>query len=116
VLAAYREPAFTRSELERRFLELVRQAGLPRPSVNFFIAGYEIDMYWPPERFGVELDGFEFHRTRAAFERDRRRQEDLKMAGIEIVRLTFRRIEREPGQVAQRLCVLLARRRAELAG
>lgn len=38
------------------------------------------------------------------------------MAGIEIVWLTFRRIEREPRQVAQRLCVLLARRRAELAG
>jgi hypothetical protein len=115
ILAAYREPAFTRSELERRFLELVRKCGLPQPSVNFFVAGCEIDVYWPHERFGVELDGFEFHRTRAAFERDRRRQEDLKMAGIEIVRLTSRRIEREPEQVADRLRVLLARRRAELA-
>jgi very-short-patch-repair endonuclease len=114
-LLAYREPSFTRSELERAFLELVRRAGLPRPSVNFFVAGQEIDMYWRHERFGVELDGYEFHRTRAAFERDRRRQEDLKLAGVEIVRLTSRRIEREPDQVVHRLHVLLARRRAELS-
>jgi very-short-patch-repair endonuclease len=114
-LASYREPAFTRSELERRLLKLVREAGLPRPSVNFFVAGCEIDVYWPRERFGVELDGFEFHRTRAAFERDRRRQEDLKLEGIEIIRLTSRRIEREPEQVANRLRVLLARRRAEVS-
>jgi very-short-patch-repair endonuclease len=113
-LLAYREPSFTRSELERRFLDLIRRAGIRRPSVNFFVAGQEIDMYWPRERFGVELDGFEFHRTRAAFERDRRRQEDLKLAGIEIVRLTSRRIERDPVQVAHRLRVLLARRRNEL--
>jgi very-short-patch-repair endonuclease len=113
-VTAYQPPTFTHSDLERLFLELIRQAGLPRPSVNFFVAGYEIDMYWPRERFGVELDGFEFHRTRSAFERDRRRQEDLKLEGIEIVRLTWRRIEHEPDQVAHRLRALLRRRRAEL--
>jgi very-short-patch-repair endonuclease len=113
-VTAYQPPTFTRSELERKFLELVHQAELPRPSVNFFVAGYEIDVYWPSERFGVELDGYEFHRTRAAFERDRRRQEDLKLAGIELVRLTAWRIEREPEQVAHRLRVLLERRRSEI--
>jgi len=39
-LAAYREPAFTRSELERRFLRLVEEAGLPKPSVNIWVAGH----------------------------------------------------------------------------
>jgi hypothetical protein len=47
-LAAYHEPAFTRSGLEQRFLELVRRAGLPRPAANHFVAGYEVDMYWGP--------------------------------------------------------------------
>jgi hypothetical protein len=35
-------PVFTRSDLERRFLEVVREAGLPEPSMNMFVAGYEI--------------------------------------------------------------------------
>lgn len=110
-LDLYREPSFTRSELERSFLELVREAGLPAPSTGVFVAGHEIDMYWERERFAVELDGFEYHRTRAAFERDRIRQEELKLAGIEMIRLTARRIEREPRVVARRLATLLAGRR-----
>ena len=114
-LASYREPAFTRSELERRFLRLVRRAALPEPTINHFIAGYEIDAYWAQERFGVELDTYDFHGGRAAFERDRIRQEDLKLVGIEIVRITGRRLDREPDAVIERLSSLLARRRLELA-
>jgi predicted transcriptional regulator of viral defense system len=34
-------PAFTRSDLEKRFLEVVREAGLPAPSMNRFVAGTE---------------------------------------------------------------------------
>lgn len=115
-LAAYRDPAFTRSGLERRFLALVRKAGLPRPAMNTFVAGYEIDAYWEPERFAVELDGYATHGTRAAFERDRVRQEDLKLTGIEMVRLTAGRIDREPEVVVQRLTALLAVRRQERGG
>jgi hypothetical protein len=44
---AYRpEQVFTRSGLELRFLEVVREAGLPEPAMNAFVAGYEIDVYW----------------------------------------------------------------------
>ena len=69
----YREPVFTRSELERRFLVLVERAGLPPPATGFNVAGHELDVYWARERFAVELDVFETHGTRAAFERDRLR-------------------------------------------
>jgi hypothetical protein len=85
--------------------------GLPLPSANFFIAGYELDMYWPERRFAVELDGYEYHRTRAAFERDRVRQEDLKLAGIEMTRVTAARLAREPTVVVDRIRRLLAQRR-----
>jgi very-short-patch-repair endonuclease len=70
-------------------------------------------MYWPKERFAVELDGYEHHRTRAAFERDRIRQEDLKLAGIEMTRVTAARLSREPKTVATRLRRLLAQRRSQ---
>jgi hypothetical protein len=110
----HREPAFTRSGLERLFLGLVHRAGLPKPAMNLFVAGFELDAYWEAERFAVELDGYESHRGRRAFEADRVRQEELKLAGIEMIRLTSKRLDREPEAVAKRLAVLLERRRREL--
>jgi hypothetical protein len=58
----------TRSELERRFFRLCDDAGIPRPAMNLFVAGYEVDAAWLEHRLVVEVDSFEFHRTRAAFE------------------------------------------------
>ena len=113
-LALYRPPAFTRSGLEQRFLELVERAGLPTPSMNFSEGGYELDAYWRRERFVVELDVYETHGSRHAFERDRVRQEDLKLIGIEMVRVTGLRLDREPQEVIERVAVLLERRRREL--
>jgi hypothetical protein len=105
------EPAFTRSGLEERFLALVKAAGLPPPSMNLNIAGLELDAYWPAERFAVELDVYETHGTRAAFERDHIRHEELLLAGIEFNRVTGPRLKREPKQVMERLERLLAQRR-----
>jgi hypothetical protein len=113
-LSIYRDPAFSRSGGELRFLELLREAGLPRPAVNMFVEGHEIDFYWEAERFAVELDGWESHRGRSSFERDPRRQEDLKLAGIEMIRITGHRLANEPDQVAERLRALLRNRREEL--
>ncbi len=110
-LVLYQPTPFTRSGLERRFLDLVLEAGLPRPATNFNELEFELDVYWPEERFAVELDVFETHGTRAAFERDRLRQEELKLAGIEMIRLTGTRLEREPEKVVERVAMLLARRR-----
>ncbi len=113
-LSIYRPPPFTRSGLERRFLELLRDAGLPAPSTAFNEMGYELDVYWQPERFAVELDVYETHGSRQAFESDRIRQEDLKLDGIEMIRVTGRRVDREPKEVIERVAVLLERRHREL--
>lgn len=113
-LALYRPPAFTRSGLERRFLELVRRAGLPTPSTGYNEAGYELDTYWEPERFAVELDVYETHGSRGAFERDRLRQEELKLKGIEMIRVTGPRLDREPTKVTERVAMLLEQRRRQL--
>ena len=114
-LVDFRDPAFTRSGVERSFRRLVKDAGLPRPSTNLFVAGFELDAYWPELRFAVELDTYEFHGDRRAFEVDRIRQEDLKLAGIEMTRITGRRIEREPRAVATRLRQLLTQREQQLS-
>jgi hypothetical protein len=106
-IALYRPSSFTRSGLEKRFLELVMEAGLPQPRTNFAEQGFELDCYWPEFRFAVELDLFETHGTRAAFERDRKRQEDLLLVGIGMTRVTGPRLEREPGEVIRRVAQLL---------
>jgi len=109
------EPAFTRSGLERRFLELVRRSHLPNPSTNFHEGGYELDAYWPAERFAVELDVYETHGSRAAFEADREREEDLLLQGIESMRVTGPRLRREPREILRRVEVHLERRRRQVA-
>lgn len=108
-ISLYRPSSFTRSGLERRFLELCLEAGLPQPRMNYVEQGFELDCYWPEFRFAVELDVFETHGTRAAFERDRKRQEDLLLAGITMTRVTGPRLDREPKVVIARVRRLLER-------
>ena len=112
-LAIYQpDLAVIRSGVERRFRALVRAAGLPAPAMNFNVAGFEVDAYWAEHRFAVEIDVFETHGSRAAFERDRLRQEELKLAGVEMTRVTDARMKRDPKGVAVRLKALLEQRGA----
>ncbi|HEX8753634.1 MAG TPA: hypothetical protein VF731_09490 [Solirubrobacterales bacterium] len=111
-LVLYEPPPFTRSDFESRFFEAVLAAGLPRPRVNFNVAGMELDLYWPKRRFAVELDLFETHGTRESFEEDRLRQESLLLEGVAMTRVTGPRFAREPDAVLSRLARLLAERGA----
>ena len=113
-IVLYKPPPFTRSGFERRFLRLLAENGFERPATGFNVAGYELDVYWPELRFGVELDVFATHGTRRSFERDRERREDLKLAGVEMTQITDIRVDREPRAVMGRLGQLLAQRRIGL--
>jgi very-short-patch-repair endonuclease len=106
-LDCYRVPVFTRSELERRFLALCRDAMLTTPATNLFLAGFEVDMAWPEHGLVVELDGHRFHGTRAAFERDRVRDAELQVAGYRVLRVTHRRLLTQPHEVAAAVRSLL---------
>jgi predicted transcriptional regulator of viral defense system len=112
-LAGYTGPSATRSELERRFLSLLTEAGLQPALVNGLVdAGghcYEVDFAWPVERVLVETDGFVNHSTRAAFERDRRRDLELKLAGYEVIRVTWRQVTQQPEALMQALRRVLRR-------
>jgi len=67
---------------------MVVDAGLPRPSTNYVVAGHELDAYWAEHDLVVELDVFETHGTRLSFEEDRKRDEELLLHGIRTVRVT----------------------------
>ena len=107
LIAEALEPPPTRSELERLFLELCEEAGLPPPLVNTIVAGFEVDIVWPEARLVVELDSHEFHRTRAAFERDRVRDAALQVAGHRVLRVTHRRLTRDRARIVDELEALL---------
>jgi very-short-patch-repair endonuclease len=102
-------PRFTRSEAERALLRLVRKAGLPLPRTNTKVAGLEVDALWPDQRLVVEIDGFAFHQGRRAFEHDRRRDQRLRAAGYDVVRITWRQLVDEPERIVALLAGLLAR-------
>lgn len=108
LLAEMRGPApWTLSELERRFLALIRDAGLPEPQANVLVGGELVDFYWPGPKLVVEIDGYRFHKSREQFEKDRRRDAKLQLLGIRVVRLTQRRLELEPEEVIRELLELL---------
>jgi hypothetical protein len=100
VAALADEPAPVRSELERRFLELVHDAGLPPPVVNGLVAGYEVDFHWPAQRLIVETDGGATPDTPYGFRRDRTRDLELELAKWHVVRLTWTQVVEQPTRVA----------------
>jgi very-short-patch-repair endonuclease len=111
-LRLYRpEEGVLRSDVERRFRDLVLAAGLPSPETNVVVAGYELDCYWEAEGFAVELDTYGTHGSRLSFEQDPERDDDLLLAGIELIRITDVRLEREPRQTIARVADHLERRR-----
>jgi predicted transcriptional regulator of viral defense system len=110
-LAIYERPIWTRSEFERLFVERIIDSGLPRPATGWNEVGHELDVYWPEFGFGIELDTWETHGTRDAFERDHDRDLDFVLADIETIRISERQFRREPDQITEKVARLLERRR-----
>jgi very-short-patch-repair endonuclease len=98
-----------RSELEDRFLALCRRHRLPKPEVNAHLDRFEVDFLWRDAHLVAELDGWESHRTRSAFEEDRARDARLKLLGYDIVRFTWQ-VDQEASDVAKTIRTLLVRR------
>lgn len=102
-----------RGELEHRFLELVREAGLPAPArtntqVTARGRSYEIDCLWPEHGVAVELDGRGAHARAMAFESDRRKDAALSAIGLRPLRFTWRRVTREGAEVIAELDATLS--------
>jgi very-short-patch-repair endonuclease len=100
--AETRRPTLTRSQLEEAFLALCRRGGLPDPEVNVYLHGYEVDFLWREQRRVIEVDGYMFHSARGAFERDRRKDVDLELAGFPVTRFTHDQVVHEPEDTLER--------------
>ena len=96
-----------RTELEHRMIALCRRHRLPQPGVNVRVDRYEVDFLWSEHSLVVEVDGWDSHRSRSAFEDDRARDARLKILGYEVVRFTWRQVTRDRPGVAETIRTLL---------
>jgi predicted transcriptional regulator of viral defense system len=103
----------TRSELERLFLEMCAKRAVPEPEVNVWLSApngkrYQADFLWRDRKLIVEADSRRFHDTDSSFVSDRKRQQQLELAGWRLSRCTWEEVEREPRRLALTIQGLLA--------
>jgi hypothetical protein len=93
------DPRFadTVSPSEIDFLALCQREGLRLPEVNVLVEGKRVDFYWPKERLVVEVDSYDYHGDRPAFERDHQSTVDLETAGYRVRRTTYKMLQANPG-------------------
>jgi very-short-patch-repair endonuclease len=99
----------TLSALEARFLEHLRDAGRVLPITNRPAGGRRVDCRWPEIRLTVELDGYQYHRSRHAWELDRRREREARARGDEFRRYTYGDVFEDPTLMLAELEALLPR-------
>ncbi len=85
----YEGPEPTLTELEKRGLQLIRKAGLPKPRAQWHTPAGRVDFYWPEARLILEMDSFRWHSRRSAFEGDRSRDLEHLADGIATPRVTW---------------------------
>jgi hypothetical protein len=97
----------TLSKLESRFLARLREAGLVLPETNRPAGGRRVDCRWPAQRLTVELDSYTYHRSRHAWEQDRRREREARARGDEFRRYTYGDVLEHPRLMLQELRALV---------
>jgi very-short-patch-repair endonuclease len=94
------ETIHTKEEMERRFFDFCRTFGFPGPIFNAAVEGFMVDAYWPDYALIVELDSWEHHGVRRAFEYDHLKMAKLEGAGYRVVPLTWNMLTRDPAGTA----------------
>jgi len=106
------KPGRIRSPLEERFMPFLDRHALPRPRFNAWLEvggeRVQVDCLWPGPCQIVELDGWEVHRTRAAFRDDRTRDRRLRVAGYGVTHIAWSQLDDEGDAIAADLRALLA--------
>jgi len=101
------------SEAERLLHRMLRAAGLARWSTNAWVTAgenrYCVDVLFAERALILEVDGWETHGSRSAFEDDRRRRNHLVLAGYRVLNLTWHQLVGEPDWVIDCVRTALAR-------
>ena len=106
------------SYLERRFLTLVRDAGIAPPRTQATYRAervIRVDAVWHRERVVVEVMGLRYHCTALDLQRDAQRRIELQELGFEVLEFTYADVTQRPAYVISRLTRTLRRRRDAFA-
>lgn len=101
------------SRFNRLVERLVLAAGLPQPAVEHEVRAPDgrligrIDLAYPEQLIAIELDGKRDHLTSAAFEKDRRRQNELELLGWVVLRYTWRQYHDSPTRLVSEIATAL---------
>jgi hypothetical protein len=92
------------SELEARFLKVIRAAGLPEPVRQADVgdgAGWvgRVDFVYPQAKVLIELDGRRYHSALLDLEADRSRDNRLVAGGWRVMRVTWAQLRDRPDEV-----------------
>lgn len=93
----------TDSDLERVFLPIVRELGLPLPLTQQRVNGFKVDFFWPQVKLVVESDGLTYHRTPSQQAKDLVREQTHMAAGYSPLRFTDEQVRYEPDHVRRTL-------------
>lgn len=100
------------SDFERHVLQLLVSAGIrgfvAQHQVRVGRRRYLIDVAFPELGLAIELDGWDVHRTRTAFDADRARANDLVVAGWTVMRFTWNMPDERIVAVTRAACARLA--------
>jgi superfamily II DNA or RNA helicase len=107
--ASFLEYAFLRWILAPAMCPGIRDHVVPQAEVTVDGRTYRVDYELRGRNhvFAVELDGFEFHGSRAAFTYDRLRQNDLHAAGRVVVRFSYDAIRTDTARCITQLQAVL---------
>lgn len=107
LLAEHEAAPLPESPLERRFLRLLRDAGLPPPVCQYelrrpdgtFVA--RVDAAYPEQRLAIELYGHGFHSSRSQRDRDMIRENSINELGWDLRVFSYRQVNEQQRYVAQ---------------
>ena len=115
-LLAARGPGYVPPEsvLERRFLRLIRAAGLPEPQRQAPLpwrpqAPSRVDFLYPEHRVIIEVDGRRWHTRMDQMAADRRRDREALNHGYRVYRFVWEEVTRQPEDVCETVDRALAR-------
>jgi hypothetical protein len=82
------------SRPEIRILQVIERGGLPTPAQQHWVRlgreRFRLDFAYPQRKVAIEYDGWNAHSSRTSFDRDRRRDRLLQLAGWTVLRITSR--------------------------
>lgn len=103
------------SAAELRFHLILKQNGIDSWQANVRVrlpngVTARVDVLFAKQKLVIEVDGWQAHGTKTAFQKDRARQNELVAAGYQVLRFTWEDITAHPDHCAHRVIRALAAR------